>query len=84
MFELFQPFTPFTDSKVQMSHSYSWTAFRMCIYEKRVNFGRFKPEFGDKQAITWENKGRGRNNIPGQTHRFRSGLFDLKAQKLQE
>ncbi|OPX34845.1 MAG: hypothetical protein B1H11_10070 [Desulfobacteraceae bacterium 4484_190.1] len=28
------------------------------------------------------NKGQGRNNIPRQAHRFRSGLFDLKVQKL--
>ena len=37
-----------------------------------------------KESTPEHGKERGRNNIPGQAHRFRSGLFDLKAQKLQK
>jgi len=65
-------------------HSYLWAALRMHIYGKRVIFGTFNTEFGAKLTIASGNKGRGRNNIPGQAHGFRAGLFDLKEQKLQE
>ena len=39
-------------SQVHRFHSYSWTAFRMRIYEKRVIFGKSNSEFGAKLAIT--------------------------------
>ena len=37
-------------------HAHPWTAFWMCIYEKRVSFVRPNPKFGAKLAIVWENE----------------------------
>ncbi|MGB9440347.1 MAG: hypothetical protein WCB15_20545, partial [Desulfobacterales bacterium] len=46
----------FNGSKVlgSRSHSRSWTAFGMRIYEKIVSFVRPNPKFGANLEINWE------------------------------